>query len=54
MKKNHWFKVGSQNLAVYARNAGFDLAVYDKYSNQVKSEIHKRTVTEAMKSIEWA
>ena len=54
MNKNTWYKVGNQSLAVYARNAGFDLAIYDEYSDAVKTELRKRTVTEAMRSIEWA
>lgn len=54
MKKNHWYKVGNQSLTVYARNAGFDFAIYDEYSDEVKTELRKRTVTEAMRSIEWA
>jgi hypothetical protein len=54
MEKNTWYKVGNQSLAVYARNAGFDLAIYDEYSDAVKTELRKRTVTEAMRSIEWA
>lgn len=54
MDKNTWYKVRNQSLAVYARNAGFDLAIYDEYSESVKAELRKRTVTEAMRSIEWA
>ena len=27
MKKNHWYAVKGQSLAIYARNAGFDLTI---------------------------
>ena len=32
MKKNTWYPVKDQSLAIYARNAGFDLTVYSQYS----------------------
>lgn len=52
LKPNHWYKIGRQSLAVYARNAGFDLAIYDEYSAAIQREIRKKTVQEAMCSIE--
>ena len=39
MKKNHWYPVKNQSLAIYARDAGFDLAMYDEYSPQVQLEL---------------
>lgn len=54
MQKNHWYPVKNQSLAVYARRAGFDLAMYNEYSEQVQLELRSRAVTEAMKSIELA
>ena len=51
MQKNHWYPVKNQSLAVYARRAGFDLAMYNEYSEQVQLELRARAVTEAMKSI---
>ncbi|MGC2423327.1 MAG: hypothetical protein WA666_03120 [Nitrospirota bacterium] len=54
MKKNHWYVVKEQSLAVYARNAGFDLAVYEDYSTAVQAELKKRAVKEALYEIEVA
>jgi len=51
MKKNHWYAVKGQSLAVYARRAGFDLAIYDDYDVQVQAELRKRAVKEAMQAI---
>lgn len=54
MKKNHWYAVKGQSLAVYARNAGFDLALYDDYDKRVQVELRKRAVKEAMTALSWA
>lgn len=54
MKKNNWYAVKNQSLAVYARNAGFDLAVYHDYSEQVQIELRKRAVKEALYAIKSA
>ncbi len=57
MKKvvtNNWYSVKGQSLAIYARNAGFDLAVYDDYSEQVQLELRKRAVNEALHAIKSA
>lgn len=54
MKSNHWYPVKNQSLAIYARQAGFDLAMYHQYHEQVQLELRARTVTEAMKSIALA
>lgn len=54
MKKNHWYPVRNQSLAIYARLAGFDLAMYDEYSAKVQKELRARAVTEAMRSIQSA
>ena len=52
MKKNHWYHVKNQSLAVYARQAGFDLAMYSEYSEPVQLELRARAVKEAIKSIQ--
>ncbi len=52
MKKNHWYPVKKQSLAVYARHAGFDLAMYEEYSEEVQIELRARAVKEAIKSIQ--
>jgi hypothetical protein len=54
IKTNIWYPVKNQSLAIYARDAGFDLAMYDKYKNQVQLELRARAVTVAMKAIELA
>lgn len=51
MEPNHWYKVKHQSLAVYARDAGFDLAIYNQYSDSVKEELRRRSVTEAIYAI---
>ena len=51
MKKNHWYAVKGQSLAIYARSAGFDLAVYGGYSNSVQTELKKRAIKEALHEI---
>lgn len=48
MEKNTWWKIKNQNLAVYARKAGFDLAIYDLYAESVQRELRKHTIKEAM------
>jgi len=53
MRNNQWYKVGGQSLAVFARNAGFDLAMYHDYSEQVQFELRKRAVREAVIQIEY-
>ncbi len=50
MKNNHWYSVPNQSLALYARHAGFDLALYESYDTDVQLALRKRTVIEAL----WA
>jgi hypothetical protein len=52
MKKNHWYEVRNQSLAIYARNAGFDLAVYHDYSVKAREMLRGRAVREALLAIE--
>ncbi len=54
MKRNHWYAVRNQSLAVYARTAGFDLAMYHSYSDKAKTELRKRAVSAAMLAIQAA
>ena len=54
MKKNHWYAVKGQSLAIYARPAGFDLAMYDDYDPTVQDVLRKRAVTEALRAIRFA
>lgn len=54
MKKNHWYLVKNQSLAIYARQAGFDLAIYEDYEDSVQRELRKRAVKEAVSAIQLA
>lgn len=54
MKNNSWYSVRGQSLAIYARNAGFDLAMYHDYSEQVQTELRSRAETEALHAIKTA
>lgn len=54
MKNNHWYSVRGQSLAIYARNAGFDLALYDDYDEEVQAELRKRAVKESLSAIRLA
>lgn len=54
METNEWVEIKSQSLAVFTRNAGFDLALYYQYSSEVQEELRYRTVKEALKQISLA
>lgn len=53
MQTNHWLSLRNQSLAVYTREAGFDLAIYDEYSTGVQQELSKRAVRNAMAGLHW-
>jgi len=48
MEKNTWYTIKNQSLAVYTREAGFDLAIYDEYSSGTQTELRKRTINTAI------
>jgi hypothetical protein len=54
IEDNTWCWVRDQSLAIAARNAGFDLAVYNDYSPNVQEELRKRTIKAAMAEIRMA
>lgn len=54
MKTNSWYVARDQNLAMCARNAGFDLALYHTYSESVQKELRKRAIKEALHEIREA
>jgi hypothetical protein len=54
MKNNSWYGIRGQSLAVYARYAGFDLALYEDYDKKVQAELRKRAVREALYAIKSA
>jgi len=54
IKENTWFTIRKQSLAVAARDAGFDLAIYEQYSEEVKTELRKRTIKSIMRQIAYA
>jgi len=51
---NDWVLIENQSLATAAREAGFDLAMYDQYRTQTKAELRTRTVKQALKNIQDA
>ncbi len=51
MDKNSWYSIKDQSLAVFARAAGFDLSIYNQYSEVVKDELRSRTIKEALSGI---
>src|SRR3546814_15890300 len=54
MKRKCRYSVPNQSLSIYARNAGFDLAVYSEYSKGVQAELRRRSINEARHEIEDA
>jgi hypothetical protein len=54
MEDNTWYAVRKQSLAIAARNAGFDLAIYHQYSENVREELRKRAIKAAMEEIRIA
>lgn len=53
IQTNHWYGLRRQSLAVYARNAGFDLSIFNEYSKTVQAELRRKTIKEAMREIKW-
>jgi hypothetical protein len=51
MDENTWWRVRDQSLAIHARTAGFDLAVYNDYPADVQRALRKRAINAAMASI---
>ena len=51
-KANHWYSVRNQSLALFAREAGFDLAMYLQYGKAVQTELRKRAVKSALEAID--
>lgn len=54
MESNFWWTIRDQSLAKYMRDAGFDLSVYELYSDAVRTEARKRAIKEAMAGIKEA
>ena len=53
-QKNTWYKLINQNLAVFMREAGFDLSVYDSYSSKVQEEAKRKSILVAVNSLRKA
>lgn len=51
METNTWLSIRDQSLAIYARNAGFDLSIYEEYSETTQVELRKRAIDEALGGI---
>jgi hypothetical protein len=54
VEHNQWWTIKDQSLAVYMRNAGFDLAVYSNYSKSVQDEARKWAIKASMDGIKNA
>ena len=50
-KRNIWYKIRNQNLSIFMRDVGFDLAVYDYYPSEVKDEVKRLSINAALKSL---
>src|SRR5215469_16791064 len=50
-RENEWLRIRKQSLAVYMRNAGFDLAIFSEYSEDVQKEARTRAINEALYGI---
>ena len=46
-----WIKLSNISLATATRESGFDLAVYDKYSDSTKQELRNRAVKKTISNI---
>jgi hypothetical protein len=46
--RNTWFKLANQNLAVFMRDVGFDLAVYESYPEEVQLHAKRLAIKAAM------
>jgi hypothetical protein len=51
LARNTWVSIREQSLASYAREAGFDLAVFDEYSEEVQTELRRRAIERAVAAI---
>lgn len=51
--RNHWFTAKDISLAIATRDAGFDLAIYDNYSDAVQAELKKRSISEILENIRY-
>lgn len=51
MGPNRWVTFPELSLATFAREAGFDLAIYETYSASVRREVKKRTIDRAVNAI---
>ncbi len=49
--ENEWIWVKRQSLATAAREAGFDLALFEKYSTETQTELRKKSVKYVLRNI---
>lgn len=54
MQTNTWIKIRNQSLASYTREAGFDLTVYNDYSETTRKELKKAAIGNAIYGIKYA
>jgi hypothetical protein len=54
MQTNTWIKIRNQSLARYTREAGYDLTVYNDYSETTRKELKKAAISNAIYGIKYA
>lgn len=54
MQENTWIKIRNQSLARYTREAGYDLTVFNEYSETTRKELKKATISNAIYGIKYA
>jgi|AntAceMinimDraft_1070359.scaffolds.fasta_scaffold18428_2 hypothetical protein len=54
MQTNNWIKIRNQSLASYTREAGYDLTVFNDYSETTRRELKKAAISNAIYGIKYA
>jgi hypothetical protein len=54
MQTNTWIKIRNQSLACYTREAGYDLTVYNDYSETTRRELKKAAIRNSIYGIRYA
>ena len=54
MQENTWIKIRNQSLARYTREAGYDLTVFNEYSETTRKELKKAAISNAIYGIKYA
>lgn len=54
MQANTWIRIRNQSLAKYTREAGYDLSVFNEYSETTRKELKKAAISNAIYGIKRA